>query len=243
MSGVRTAGRIPTLSAYGSRGGNLATEAAVYQRPHARTTVEIWRRTSGQIRACWLVTELLHDILYGWCRLRWRLLALCSWRRILPLVLLSPRAPCVFWCVSGLLRLAGGFSLRPPQLALLQQMRLMLGLGLSSVVSLNSLAAPSFWLLPALQSHTLSVSSASRGDVLRPPAPIRTRSPSPPQPKKAPGPSGFQGWRLRGTRPRRSGWISERLGCQKQPDCSIGPRASLAYSCMSGSGHVVQLHF
>ena len=68
LSGVPTAGRLPALfPAYESRGGNLAAEEADH-----------WSR------------ELLPDILYGWWPLRWRLLALCSWRRILLLVLLFP---------------------------------------------------------------------------------------------------------------------------------------------------------
>ena len=40
--------------------------------------------------------------------------------------------------------------------------------------------------------------------------------------------SGFQAWRLPSTRPWRSAWSSERLGCQKQPDCSPPVRARLS---------------
>ena len=43
----------------------MATEQAVSRRFHARIAVEMWRRTSRQIRSCWPVVELSTDILYG----------------------------------------------------------------------------------------------------------------------------------------------------------------------------------
>ena len=54
-----------TLSTCISRRSNVATEQRVDQRPHARISVDWWRRTSRQIRSCWTVAELPPETLCG----------------------------------------------------------------------------------------------------------------------------------------------------------------------------------
>ena len=83
---------------------NEATQAAVYQRLHAWSTLEIWRRSSKQIRACWLVTELSLDVLHGCSRPLLAGLGCVLWLPAFSLVpfLRLPRSP---WLRASLLHL------------------------------------------------------------------------------------------------------------------------------------------
>ena len=68
LSGAPTGDLTPTrwpfcaLSANPLRKRNIASAEVVFHRLHSSITLEIWRRSARQVRACWPVTALPADL-------------------------------------------------------------------------------------------------------------------------------------------------------------------------------------
>ena len=70
-----------SLSKSIARKHNVASAEVVFHRLHSSITLEIWRRSARQVRACWPVTALPADLDLGACSRAWfsARCPLCVW--------------------------------------------------------------------------------------------------------------------------------------------------------------------